>query len=84
MALAGTLQVGYHLTDGTACIEVTQPDGDIGVGIVGSQLLLKVHDHNGNVEVAYSGQHIIRGAIGQHLKDDKIDIGSAELVAGLH
>ena len=82
--LACTIQVGHHLTNGTAGIELAQPCGDVGLGIVGSQLLLQVHDDNGNVEVANGRQHIIRGAIGQHLEDDQVYISSAELVACSH
>ena len=66
-ALTSTVEVGNHLTDGTASVEVAQPGGNIGLGIVGCQLLLQVHDDNGYVEVTNGRQHIIRGTVSQHL-----------------
>ena len=82
--LASTVQVGYHLTDGTAGIELTQPDGNIGLSVIGSQLLLHIHDNHRHIEVAHRRQHIIRCAIGEHLQDNEVYIGSTELIAGLH
>ena len=83
-ALAGTVQVGYHLTDSAAGIELTQPGGNVGLGIIGCQLLLQVHNHHRHVEVADGGQHIIRGAVGEHLQNDQIDICCTELITGCH
>ena len=82
--LAGTIQVGHHLADGTTGIELAQPGGDVGLGIVGGQLFLYVDNHDGHVEVAHGRQHIIRSAIGQHLQDDQVYIGCTELVACCH
>ena len=84
MALAGTLEVGHHLAHGSAGIELAQPGGDVGIGIVGSLLLLDVHQHHGHVEVAHGGQHVVGGAIGEQLQDDEVDVGGAELVASGH
>ena len=83
-ALAGTIQVGHHFANGSAGIQLAQPCRNVGLGIVGSQLLLQVHDNDGNVEVANGRQHVIRCAVGQHLQDDEVNIGSTELVAGSH
>ena len=83
-ALAGTVQVGHHLADGTAGVQLAEPCGDVGLRVVGCQLLLHVHDDHGDIEVAHGGQHIIRGAVGEHLQDDEVDVGGAELVASLH
>ena len=83
-ALAGTIQVGNHLTNSAAGIEVAQPGGNIGLGIVGSQFLLQIHNDDGHVEIANGRQHIIRGTVGQHLENDKIDISCSELITGSH
>ena len=82
--LTGTIQVGHHLTDGTAGIELAQPDGNVRLCVIGSQLLLHVYDDHRHIQVAHGRQHIIRGAIGQHLQDDEIHVGRTELIAGLH
>ena len=83
-ALTGTIQVSHHLANGTTGVELTQPGGNIGLGIVGCQLLLHVDNDNGHIQVAHGRQHIIRGTIGQHLQDDEIHISSAELVTSCH
>ena len=54
-ALAGTVQVGYHFTDGTTGVELTKPCGDIGLGVVGRQFLLYVDDDDRYVKVAHGG-----------------------------
>ena len=82
--LAGTVQVSHHLTDGTAGIQLAQPDGNIGLSVIGSQFLLHIHDDYRHIEVAHRRQHIIRGAIGEHLQDNEVHIGSTELITGLH
>ena len=82
--LAGTIQVGHHLADGTTGIEFAQPGGNVGLGIVGSQLFLYVDNHDGHVQIAHGRQHIVRSAIGQHLQDDQVYIGCTELVACCH
>ena len=83
-ALAGTVEVGYHFAGGTASVELAKPGGDVGLLVVGSQLLLEVDDDDGHVEVAHGGEHVVGGAVGEHLEDDEVNVGSAELVAGYH
>ena len=83
-ALAGTVEVGYHLAGGSASVELAQPGGDVGLVVVGSGLLLEVDDDDGHVEVAHGGKHVVGRAVGEHLQDDEIDVGSAELVACFH
>ena len=82
--LAGTVQVGYHLTNGATGIELAEPGGDIGLGIVWSQLLLYVDNDDRNIEISDGRQHIIRGTIGEHLQDDEVNVCCAELVASSH
>ena len=81
MALASTVQVGNHLARSAACIQLAEPDGDIGVGVVRLRLLLHVHNHNGNIQVAYGREHVVAGCVGEHLKDYQVNVGSAEDIA---
>ena len=83
-ALAGTVQVCDHLTDGATGIQLSQPDGDVRLLIIRSQFLLYVHDDYRYIEVTHCRQHIIRGAIGQHLQDDQVDISGTELITCHH
>ncbi len=82
VALAGALEVGDHLAHSAAGIELTQPGGGVSVGVIGSLLLLKVHEHDGHVQIAHGGEHVVGGGVGQQLQDDEIHVGGAELVAG--
>ena len=81
---ACTIQVGNHFAGGTASIQLAQPGWDVGFGIIRSLFLLEVHDDDRNVQVANSRQHIVRGAIGEHLQNHEIDVSCAELIAGSH
>lgn len=81
VTLAGTVKVGYDLTGSTAGVQIAQPRGDIGVGVVGLGLLLHVDHDDGHVQVAYDRQHVVARGIGEHLQDDQVDILGAELVA---
>ncbi len=83
MALAGAVQVGDNLAGGAASVQLAQPGGDVGVGVVGLGLLLHVHDYHGNVKVAHDGKHVVAGGVGEHLQDDQVHVGSAEEVAGV-
>ena len=84
MALACTLEVSDHLAHSAAGVEFAQPGGDVGVGVVGCLLLLDVDQHNGHIQIAHGGQHIIRGSVGQQLQNDKVNIRGAELIARGH
>ena len=67
MSLACTLQVCHSLTYGTTGIQVTQPDGNIGIGIVRCQLLLHIDTYYRHVQIADRRKYIIRSRIGQEL-----------------
>ena len=82
VALPGPLQIGHHLTHCAAGVQLPQPGGGVGVCVVGSLLLLKVHQHHGNVQVPDSREHIVGGGIGQQLHNDQIYVRSPELVPG--
>ena len=84
VALARALKVGHHLAHRAAGVELAQPGGGIGVGVVGRFLLLEVNEHHGHVQIAHGGEHIVARGVGQKLEDHKIHVGRAELVAGLH
>ena len=84
MTLAGTLQISYHLTYGTAGIKLTQPGRNICVGIVRSQLLLDVYQYNRHIQITNGWQHIVGSRIGQKLENNQIHISSPELVPCLH
>ena len=83
VTLARAVEVGYDLAGGAASVEVAQPGGDVGRGVVGLRLLLHVHHHHGHVEVAHRGQHVVGGRVGEHLQDHQVNVGGAELVARL-
>ena len=74
----------WRLPHGAAGVELTEPGGGIGVGVIGSLLLLKVHQHHGHVQVAHGREHVVAGGVGEQLEDDQVDVRSAELVSGLH
>ena len=84
VALASALQVGHHLANCAAGIELAQPGGGIGVGIIGGFLLLQVNQHHGHIQIADGGEHVVRGRVGQQLQDDQVHVGGTELVAGFH
>ena len=84
VALAGALQISDHLADSAAGVQLAQPGGGVGVGVVGGLLLLHVDEDDGHVEVAHGGQHIVRGSVGQQLQNDKVNVGGAELIARGH
>ena len=84
VALTGALQISDHLADSAAGVQLTQPGGGVGVGVVGGLLLLHVDEDDGHVEVAHGGQHIVRGSVGQQLQNDKVNVGGAELIARGH
>ena len=71
VTLASTLQVGHHLAHGTTGIQLAQPSGGVGIGVVRGFLLLDIHQYHGYVQVAHGGQHIVRGSVGQQLQNDK-------------
>ena len=84
VALTGALQISDHFADSAAGVQLTQPGGGVGVGVVGGLLLLHVDEDDGHVEVAHGGQHIVRGSVGQQLQNDKVNVGGAELIARGH
>lgn len=84
MTLASALQVGHHLAHGTTGIQLAQPSGGVGIGVVRGFLLLDIHQYHGYVQVAHGGQHIVRGGVGQQLQNDQINVRGAELVACGH
>ena len=67
MSLACTLQVCHSLTYGTTGIQVTQPDGNIGIGIVRCQLLLHIDTYYRHVQIADCGKYIVRCRISKQL-----------------
>ena len=82
MTLAGAVKVGHDLAGGAAGVQIAQPRGDVGVGVVGLGLLLHVDHDDGHVQVAHDRQHVVARGIGEHLQDNQIDVLGAELVAG--
>ena len=84
VTLASALQVGHHLADCTAGVQLAQPSGSVRIGVVRGFLLLDVHENHGHVQVAHSGQHIVRSSVGQQLQNDQINVSGAELVACGH
>ena len=84
VALAGALQVGHHLAHGAAGVQLAQPGGSVGGGVLGCALLLNVHQHHGHVQVPHGGQHIVARGVGQQLQDHQVYVRGAELVARRH
>ncbi len=82
MTLAGAVKVGHDLSGGAAGVQIAQPRGDVGIGIVGLGLLLHVDHDDGHIQVAHDRQHVVARGIGEHLQDDQVDVLGAELVAG--
>ena len=80
MALAGALQVSHHLAHSAAGIQLTQPRGGVGVGVIGGTALLDVHQHHRHVQIPHGGQHVVAGGVGQKLQNHQVHIGGAELV----
>ena len=81
MTLAGAVKVGHDLAGGTAGVQVAQPRGNVGVGVIGLSLLLHVDHDDGHVQVTHDRQHVVARGIGEHLQDDQVDILGTELVA---
>ena len=67
MSLACTLQICHSLAYGAAGIQIAQPDGNIGVGIVRSQLLLDIDTYYRYIQIADRGKYIIGSCVGQQL-----------------
>ena len=84
VALAGPLQVGHHLAHRAAGVQLAQPGGGVGVGVVGRALFLHVDQHHRHVQVPHGGQHIVAGGVGQKLQDDQVHVRGAELVPRGH
>ena len=84
MTLAGTLQIGHHLAHGTAGVQFTQPGGRIGVGVVRGFLLLDVHQHDRDIQIPHSRQHVVGSGVGQQLQDHQVHICSAKLITRRH
>ena len=82
MTLAGTVKVGHDLARSAAGVQIAQPRGDVGVGVVGLGLLLHVDYNDGHIQVAHDRQHIVARGIGEHLQDNQVDVLGADLVAG--
>ena len=83
MALACAVEVGHDLAGGAAGVEVAEPGGDVGGGVVGLGLLLDVDDDHGDVEVTHGGQDVVARGVGEHLQDHEVDVRGAEEVARL-
>ncbi len=82
MALARALQVSDHLADGAAGVQLAEPGGGVGVGIVRGFFLLQVHEHHGHIQIPHGRKHVVGGGIGQQLQNHEVDVGGAEFVTG--
>ena len=80
MALSRPLQIGHHLAHRPAGVELAQPGGGIGVGVIRGLLLLEVHQHHRHVQIPDGGQHIVGGGVGQQLQNHQVHVGGPELV----
>ena len=67
MTFARTLQIGYHLTDCSTGIQLTEPFWRIGIGIIRCFPLLHIHKHNRHIQVTDCREHIVAGRVGQKL-----------------
>ena len=67
MTFARTLQIGYHLTDCTTGIQLTEPFWCIGIGIIRCFPFLHIHKHNRHIQVTDCREHIVAGRVGQKL-----------------
>ncbi len=79
MTLAGALQISDHLADSAAGVQLTQPGGGVGVGVVRGFLLLDVHQHDRDIQIPHSRQHVVGSGVGQQLQDHQVHICSAKL-----
>ena len=84
MSLACTLQVCHSLTYGTTGIQVTQPDGNIGIGIVRRQLLLHIDTYYRHIQITDRGKYVIGSCIGQQLQEYQIYVCSTKFITCCH
>ena len=84
MSFACSLKVCNSFAYSSAGIAFSQPGSNICMLIIQSFQLLDVYQHYRNIQIADCRKHIIRCSIGQHLKEYKINVCSAESVPCLH
>ena len=82
VTLAGSLQIGHHLTHCAAGIQLAEPGRGIRVLIVRGLLFLDVHQYHRDIQIPDCRQHVVGSRIGQKLQDDQIYIRRAEQIPG--
>ena len=82
VAFSCPLQVGNHLADSAAGVQLAQPGRRIRMFIIRRFFLLDIHKDNRHIQVTDRREHIVRSRVGQQLQDDQIHVGRTEFIAG--
>ena len=84
VALTCALQIGHHLADCSARVQLAEPGRRVRVGIIGSLLFLYIYKNHRNIQVPDSRQHVVGCCIGQKLQNNKVHVCRAEFIPCCH
>ena len=84
VSLASSLKVCNSFSNSTAGIAFTKPCSNVCVIIIQSFQLLNVYQNNRNVKVTDCRQHIVGCSVGQHLKENKVNVCCTEFISCNH